>query len=80
MLTSSSAPKRKLCRTFNDRQAIDKALKQAQADVQYAAASRAFDKGDMDGMSGTVFPAPFIPAMILRNLFPAVLSDVNLVS
>ena len=32
---------------FNDRQAIDKALKQAQADVQYAAASRAFDKGDM---------------------------------
>ena len=33
---------------FNDRQAIDKALKQAQADVQYAAASRAFDKGDME--------------------------------
>ena len=33
---------------FNNRQAIDKALKQAQADVQYAAASRAFDKGDME--------------------------------
>ena len=33
---------------FNDRQAIDKALKQAQADVQYAAAARAFDKGDME--------------------------------
>ena len=33
---------------FNDRQAIDKALKQAQADVQYAAASRAFNKGDME--------------------------------
>ena len=26
------------------------------------------------------FSAPFIPAMILRNLFPAVLSDVNSVS
>jgi len=33
---------------FNNRQAIDKALKQAQADVQYAAAARAFDKGDFD--------------------------------
>lgn len=33
---------------FNDRQAIDKALKQAQADVQYVAAIRAFDKGDME--------------------------------
>ena len=31
---------------FNNRQAIDKALKQAQADVQYVAA--AFDKGDME--------------------------------
>ena len=33
---------------FNNRQAIDKALKQAQADVQYAAAARAFDKGDFE--------------------------------
>ena len=33
---------------FNNRQAIDKALKQAQADVQYVAAARAFDKGDME--------------------------------
>lgn len=33
---------------FNNRQAIDKALKQAQADVQYAEAARAFDKGDFD--------------------------------
>lgn len=32
---------------FNNRQAIDKALKQAQADVQYVAAARAFDRGDM---------------------------------
>ena len=33
---------------FNNRQAIDKALKQAQADVQYVSAVRAFDKGDME--------------------------------
>ncbi|NDV81218.1 tetratricopeptide repeat protein [Bacteroides sp. 51] len=33
---------------FNNRQAIDKALKQAQADVQYAEATRAFDEGDFD--------------------------------
>ena len=33
---------------FNNRQAIDKALKQAQADVQYVAAIRAFDRGDME--------------------------------
>lgn len=33
---------------FNNRQAIDKALKQAQADVQYAGAVKAFDKGDFE--------------------------------
>ena len=33
---------------FNNRQAIDRALKQAQADVQYVAAVRAFEKGDME--------------------------------
>ena len=33
---------------FNNRQAIAKALKQAQADVQYVAAVRAFDRGDME--------------------------------
>lgn len=32
---------------FNNRMAIDKALKQAKADVEYAAAVKAFDKGDM---------------------------------
>lgn len=31
---------------FNNRNAIDKALKQAKADVEYAAAAKAFDKGD----------------------------------
>ncbi len=33
---------------FNNRMAIDKALKQAQADMQYVAAVRAFDKGNME--------------------------------
>ena len=33
---------------FQNRQALDKALKQAQADVQYVAAARAFDRGDME--------------------------------
>ena len=33
---------------FNNRQAIDRALKQAQADVQYVASVRAFEKGDME--------------------------------
>ena len=31
---------------FNNQQAIDRAMKQAQADVQYAAAAKAFDRGD----------------------------------
>lgn len=33
---------------FNNRQALDKALKQAQADVRYAEAVHAFDKGDFE--------------------------------
>lgn len=33
---------------FNNRQAIDRALKQAQADVQYAEAAHAFDEGDFE--------------------------------
>lgn len=33
---------------FNNRQAIDKALKQAQADMQYAASARAFDEGNFE--------------------------------
>ena len=35
-------------RRFNNPQAIDRALKEAEADIRYAAASRAFDKGDFD--------------------------------
>ena len=33
-------------RRFNDRQAIERALKKAQADVEYVAAVKAFDRGD----------------------------------
>lgn len=33
---------------FNNRQAIDRALKQAQADVQYRTATKAFDEGNFD--------------------------------
>ena len=49
---------------FNNRQAIDKALKQAQADVQYAAAARAFDKGDFETCLEQVFPGHSLPVMI----------------
>lgn len=42
---------------FNNRQAIDKALKQAQADVQYAAAARAFDRGEMEASLEAFFRA-----------------------
>ena len=33
---------------FNDSQAIDRAMKQAQADIEYAASVQAFDKGDFE--------------------------------
>ena len=33
---------------FNDQQAIERAMKQAQADIEYTAAVKAFDKGDYD--------------------------------
>jgi len=42
---------------FNNRQAIDRALKQAQADIQYAAATKAFDKGDFDTFLNEFFKA-----------------------
>ena len=42
---------------FNNREAIDRALKQAQADVQYAAATKAFDKGDFDTFLNEFFKA-----------------------
>ncbi len=44
-------------RRFNNPQAIDRALKQAQADVQYIAAIRAFDKGDFKEFLDQFFKA-----------------------
>ena len=42
---------------FNNRQAIDRALKQAQADVQYVAAAKAFDRGDFETFLNEFFKA-----------------------
>ncbi len=42
---------------FNNRTVIDRALKQAQADMQYAAATKAFDKGDFDTFLNEFFKA-----------------------
>ena len=42
---------------FNNRQAIDRALKQAQADMLYASAARAFDKGDFQTCLDEFFKA-----------------------
>lgn len=64
-------------RKFNDRQAIDRALKQAQADLQYAAATRAFDRGDFDTFLQEFFKAiharydiekPVVQRLIRRKL------------
>ena len=46
-----------LSRCFNNRTAIDRALKQAQADVQYVAAAKAFDKGDFGTFLDEFFKA-----------------------
>lgn len=48
---------------FNNRQAIDKALKQAQADVQYAAAAVLSTK-EISKHASSSFSWPFIPVMI----------------
>ena len=42
---------------FNNRQAIERALKEAQADVQYAAAAKAFNKGDFSTFLDEFFKA-----------------------
>ena len=44
-------------RRFNDQQAVTRALRQAQADVQYAAASAAFDRGDFTEFLSQFFKA-----------------------
>ncbi|NDV58972.1 AAA family ATPase [Bacteroides sp. 519] len=62
---------------FNNRQAIDRALKQAQADVQYAEAVAAFDEGNFDEFLDHFFVAiharydiekPHIKRLIRRKL------------
>lgn len=62
---------------FNNRQAIDRALKQAQADVEYAAATKAFDKGDFETFLNHFFKAihsrydiekPAVQRLIRRKL------------
>ena len=42
---------------FNNRQAIDRALKQAQADIQYKEAVKHFDQGDFEGFLDKFFKA-----------------------
>lgn len=42
---------------FNNRQAIDRALRQAQADIQYIEAVKQFDKGNFDGFLEQFFLA-----------------------
>lgn len=51
---------------FNNRQAIDRALKQAQADVQYVAAAKAFDQ-ETSRPSSMNSSRPSIPVMTSRN-------------
>ena len=62
---------------FNNRQSIDRALKQAQADVQYHAAAKAFDRGDFDAFLNEFFKAihsrydiekPHVQRLIRRKL------------
>lgn len=62
---------------FNNQQAIDRALKQAQADVHYVAATRAFDQGEMATFLDHFFKAiharydiekPMIQRLIRRKL------------
>ena len=66
---------------FNNRQAIDRALKQAQADVQYAAATKAFDKGDFDTFLNEFFKAIHsrydIEKPVVQRLIRKKLNNIN---
>lgn len=42
---------------FNNRQTFDRAMKQAQADIQYAAAAKAFDEGNFETCMDQLFKA-----------------------
>ena len=67
----------KFAEQFNNRQSIDKALKQAQADIQYAEAVKQFDKGNFDAFLKQFFLAihsrydiekPLVQRFIRRKL------------
>ena len=62
---------------FNNQQAVDKALKEARADIEYIAASKAFDKGDFQQFLDSFFKAiharydiekPLVQRLIRRKL------------
>ena len=62
---------------FNNQQAVDKALKEARADIEYIAASKAFDKGDFQQFLDSFFKAiharydiekPLVQRFIRRKL------------
>ncbi len=64
-------------RHFNDRAAFDRAMKQAQADVEYAEAAKAFNKGDFNAFLDSFFKAihsrydiekPLVQRFIRRKL------------
>ena len=64
-------------RQFNDQRAFDRAIKEAQADIQYIEAVKAFDKGDFDTFLNEFFKAihnrydiekPLIQRYIRRKL------------
>ena len=57
-------------RRFNNRQAIDRAMRQAQADMQYAAAAKAFDRATSKPASPSS-SRPYTRATTSRNLPPA---------
>lgn len=67
---------------FNNRQAIDRALKQAQADVQYHAAAKAFDRGDFDLFLAEFFKAIHsrydIEKPVVQRLIRRKLNTINL--
>ena len=62
---------------FNNQQAVDKALKEARADIEYAAAATAFDKGDFQQFLDSFFKAiharydiekPLVKRLLRRKL------------
>lgn len=64
-------------RRFNNQQAVDKALKEARADIEYAEAAKAFDKGDFQQFLDSFFKAiharydiekPLVQRLLRRKL------------